>query len=328
VKIRARGVNFGAAAWCALGCIIGWTTSASAFCRTMSCELGEKPRAPCPRDDNDCVTQGHPLHWASSCLNYSVQVDGSPRSQLDADRVQAFVEQGFSAWKAARCPGGGTPRFEVQFRSFVSCDHQEVDCDSPEKNANVVMFHDSGWLQGSERIGTTTPTGGKESGLIIDADIELNSQDYSFASDPSGTMSTSLLYVLTHELGHFLGLAHSNAAGSVMRPQNYQSVPFSPTLISEDDVAAICTAYPPGPKLSCGALPASTYDACVIPVGEHRPCQLASVTQDGAACGCHLAASSRSAGMPALTAWLSLSLVLWRRRRAQRPAPGLVSTGA
>jgi matrixin len=324
--LRARGANFCAAAACAVSSVLGWTTSAAAFCRTMSCELGEKSSNPCPRADNQCVTKGHPLHWASSCLNYSVQVDGSPRSKLDADQVQAFVEQAFSAWKAAHCPGGGTPRFEVQFRSYVSCDRQEVDCDAPEKNANVVMFHDSGWLDGKERIGVTTPTGGKESGLVVDADIELNSQDYSFASDPSGMMSTSLLYVLTHELGHFLGLAHSQVAGSVMRPQNFQSLPFSPTLISPDDAAAICTAFPPGPKLSCNALPASTYDACTIPLGEHRSCQLASVTQDGMACACHLGASSHSPGAAAVAAFALCSTVLRRRRKQQPPSRAAVTS--
>jgi len=270
VKLRARGAQLSIAVSCAVSAL-SWTDQAAAYCRTMSCELGEDPTHPCPRDANQCVTQGHALHWASPCLTYSVQVDGSPRSKLDADQVQGFVEQAFSVWKAAQCPGG-----------------------------------------------VTTPTGGTESGLVIDTDIEINSQDYSFESDPSGMMSPSLLYVLTHELGHFLGLAHSSASSSVMST-GYQSLPFSPNLISTDDAAAICAVFPPGPKLSCGSPPASTYDACEIPLGEHPPCKLSSLTQDASSCGCHLAASSRRRPLPTLAALgLTLAALATRRRKRKR----------
>ncbi len=284
----------------------------------MSCELGENPLHPCPRDADQCVTKGHALHWTNACLTYAVQLDGSRRSRLDADQVQAFVAQAFSAWRAARCPGGGSPRFDVQFEGFVTCDRREAVCDGPEKNVNVVMFHDSNWLDGASRIGVTTPTGGTESGLVIDADVEINSQDYSFASDPSGTMSTSLLYVLTHELGHFLGLAHSQVNGAVMST-GYQSLPYSPNLITADDAAAICAAYPPGPKLSCGAPPAPAYDSCAIPLGQHPPCKLASVTQDANGCGCKLAVSSQLRPLPPLAALaVMIAALASRRTRGKR----------
>lgn len=310
---RARGASLGVAAVCAFT-TLAWPTSALAYCRTMSCELGEDPHHPCPRDENQCVTQGQPLHWGNSCLTYTVQVDGSPASKLDADEIQAFVAQAFDSWKAARCPGGGSPNFEVDFQGYVACDRHEVICESANKNDNVVMFHDSGWLDGKSRIGVTTPTGGKESGLIVDADIEINSQDYSFKSDPNGTMSTSLLYVLTHEVGHFLGLAHSPVSGAVMST-GYQSLPFSPNLITADDAAAICAVYPPGPKLKC-AESQPAYDQCQIPLGEHPPCQLASVTQD-AGCSCHVT-SAPTRAWPALTAIGAIITALRTRRRTNR----------
>lgn len=294
---------------------LSWANSAFAYCRTMSCELGEKPSNPCPRDQNQCVTAGKPLHWPSPCLSYTVQVDGSPLSTLDADQVQALAVQAFDAWRAARCPGGGSPRFEVQFSGYVSCDRREVICDSVDKNDHVIMFHDSGWQYGANRIGVTTPTGGKESGLLVDADVEINSQDFSFKSDANGMMSTSLLYVLTHELGHFLGLGHSSVTGAIMST-GYQSLPFSPNLISADDAAAICAVYPPGPPLECGAPRAAAYDQCQIPLGEDPPCQLASVTHD-AGCGCRLAPSPNRAwpAFAGLSAWLILRT---RRSRSKR----------
>jgi MYXO-CTERM domain-containing protein len=282
----------------------------------MSCELGEDPNHPsCARDANGCVVEGKPLHWPNQCLNYAVQLDGSPASGLDADQIRALVDEAFLVWKTAQCPGGGSPRFDVGFQGFVSCDRREAVCGGADHNVNVVMFHDSGWTAGSGSVGITTPTGGTESGLIVDADVEINSQNYVFESDASGTMQTSLLYVLTHELGHFLGLAHSNVSGALMSP-GYQSLPLSQNLLSDDDTAAICAAYPPGDALSCSAS-APAYDACQLEPGAHPACKLSSVTQDGGGCSCDIAAGSNRPVSSSFAALGVLLATLKRRRRAR-----------
>lgn len=284
----------------------------------MSCELGEDPNQPsCARDAHGCVTEGNPLHWASPCLSYAVQVDGSPASGLDADQIQALAEQAFLAWKSASCPGGGSPDFEAHFQGFVSCDRHEAVCGGADANVNVIMFHDSGWTAGRSSVGVTTPTGGTQSGLIFDSDVEINSQDWSFTTDASGMMGTSLLYVLAHELGHFLGLAHSDASQALMSP-GYQSLPLSQNLITSDDVAAICAAYPPGGGLSCAAS-APAYDTCQIALGTPpQKCKLASVTQDSSSCSCRLAAHESRHGSAPIAALGVLAAALLRRRRARR----------
>jgi len=57
----------------------------------------------------------------------------------------------------------------------------------------------------------TTPSGGTSSGLVVDADLELHSQYYAFEVVGAGD-GYALKDVLAHEVGHFLGLDHSNAA--------------------------------------------------------------------------------------------------------------------
>ena len=309
----------GISAFAALA-VFAWGTSAAAYCRTMSCELGEQPAHPCPRDDNGCVTQGVPLHWASSCLNYAVQMDGSAKSNLDADQIEAIAEQAFLAWKSAKCPGGGSPNFEVHFQGFVSCDRREAVCGTADANVNVIMLHDTDWpyagqIGGSDDIGVTTPVGSTKSGLIVDADVEVNSENFGFKPDPSSAMmNTSLLYVFAHEFGHFLGLAHSNVAGALMIPR-YQSVAMSVNLVSADDAAAICAAYPPGPALTCTAS-SPAYDTCQVAAGADPPCNLAAITHPKSSCSCDLA-GTRSSSAPSLAALSALILTLVRRRRAR-----------
>jgi hypothetical protein len=74
-------------------------------------------------------------------------------------------------------------------------------------------------------------------GQILDADILFNPA-VAFSTDGSG--SNDLQTVVTHEIGHFLGLDHSSVIKATM-------FPFAPPLertLSYDDVAAMSSLYP------------------------------------------------------------------------------------
>lgn len=292
---------------------------AHAYCRSMSCSLGEQAalragRKPCNRDANGCVTEGQPQHWASPCIDYAVQVDGSPKLGLDADVFQKIVADAFAAWANVTCPQGGSPRFRARFQGYVGCDRHEFVCGDASKNVNVIMFHDRSWPGGSNVLGLTTPTGGISSGLVVDADLELDSRDYAFDIDGSGKAPYSLKDVLSHEIGHFLGLDHSNVDGALMS-KNYARLSLSHELLTADDVAAICATFPPGAPLECAAPSAPVYDACQLEPGAAEPCELASMTHESKA-GCSVAAPvpRGSLGLAPLLAGL-----IWRRRRQSPP---------
>src|SRR5206468_2557086 len=110
-------------------------------------------------------------------------------------------------------------------------------------NVNVVYFEDTGW-DGKDIDGTfaTTKVHFDPSGQILDADIAINSgrHDVSVASAGNGA---DLVSILTHEVGHFLGLDHSADANAVMffslGPNERKRE------LQRDDIDAICTLYPP-----------------------------------------------------------------------------------
>lgn len=295
-----------------------------AFCRTSSCELGEDERVelsqpPCERDERNCVTEGKPLHWSSPCLYYAVQRDGSVKAGIDADTFRQVVQEAFDAWAAAECPSGGSPRFQAQFQGFVGCRRREAVCGGTEKNVNVMMLQDQDWPEPSSVIGLTTPAGGTESGRLVDADLEINSEDYTFSLDASGAGEIRLLDVVAHEAGHFLGLSHSDAEGSLMSA-GYASLQLSRELLTADDVAAICAAYPPGAALTCSAPSSPAYDECQRNLGDPPlECEIATMTHDKSEGGCSIVGSPPSGSRAPLWAFMLAWCALRRRRLISRP---------
>src|SRR5205085_1012762 len=133
-------------------------------------------------------------------------------------------------------------------------------------NANTLVFRDRSWPHGdaagsADTLALTTVTYDVEKGDIYDADIEVNSvlPNTFTTNDTPGPMDIDLLSVLTHEVGHFLGLAHSMEASTMFPDYNKGTIDIRALQI--DDMAAICTSYPPQRRAAgaCTGLPRHGY---------------------------------------------------------------------
>ena len=88
---------------------------------------------------------------------------------------------------------------------------------------------------------------------ILEADIHLNARDFGFTLGKSPPR-VDLRSLLTHELGHVLGIGHS----AILRATMNAGVPagIAGRSLEADDVAAVCALYPvPGPKVTCTSCP-------------------------------------------------------------------------
>lgn len=281
---------------------------AHAYCRTTTCD---------PATERDrclpvmgCPTRGEPLFWPDACVTYAVHERGSERRGVSADELDEMMRRAFAAWLGTDCPGGGSPSLGVVPLGTASCD--QVEFNEPvagragAPNANIVMFRDASWPYLDERfvIARTSLTFDVNSGAIFDADIELNSFDNDFSTGDSN-VSNDLQGVLTHEVGHFLGLDHSTVDASTMRA-NYDLANLGARTLSSDDRAGVCSIYAPG----------TIAPGCPANTGPHHGFSRECGSDEMADASCLSLARSDPGGGPWLLA-LAIGALGFRRRRGE-----------
>lgn len=283
-----------------------WPASAQAYCRTYTC-LSDDSDDVCEIVDG-CPVGGKPVRWPSGCVAFAVQRDGSSLRDLAAPDVLNVAEAAFAIWTDSECHRGGSPPFTFVQQGEVSCRQPEYNCDPTDWNTNVIMFQDEGWPHASAALAITCVTMNLDTGEILDADIELNTPGFDFAlpGDPHGA---DLRTVLTHEVGHVLGLDHPNIPGTVMHATYDHTTLISS--LSDDDLAGICDIYggkDSDPRCKLPELPQAT--ECV---GE-SPCR--PVSGDAGGCSCRAGAPAGGKGGPLIVALFALAGAASLRRRA------------
>jgi len=225
-----------------------------AYCLTYTCDPSRDcansatacdPNKYCTTDsETGCRVGGKPLFWASSVVSFDVQRDGSKLADVSYDQLLTVVSNAFQRWVDAACDDSHGPSIKLKDFGPVECAKPEYNKSQP--NQNVITFHDSEWPYmntGAETLALTTVFFNPDSGEIYDANIELNSNQATFVLGPGqgDAGAVDLNAVLTHEIGHFLGLSHSSNGSATM----YSQYKVGMTTLEDDDIAAICASLPP-----------------------------------------------------------------------------------
>ncbi|MEY2931079.1 MAG: hypothetical protein RL033_1828 [Pseudomonadota bacterium] len=300
----------------ALSAVASWSNPAFAFCRTRTCEF--RNDVACPEDPvTGCKQAGEFIYWQTGCVPFAVQRDGSEDENISGQQVAQLLEQGFRAWSSVSCAGGGSPAISTASQGLIACDAVEFDCEAGEQNSNLVMFRDNFATVDSglrfSVIALTTVTANLVSGQIFDADIELNSRDENFSLTATSGSRRDLRGVINHELGHLLGLSHSNVAGSLMRASYEGTVEPA-----DDDAEAMCLSFDTSgsdPACQVEQLPASA--ECLGSNTSCRTVSRSSAEPDSSGCACRQARASD--GGPGGWWWVA-GLGLWLSRRKLRRA--------
>ena len=225
------------------GVLVTLASSAGAFCRTTTKSV-DPSFSPTP--ESPCWTAGLPLYWKNRCVGYSMQKDASRSIAFNA--AADAMTTAFTRWSAVSCPtasGSGQVSIDIRYLGPVACG--KVQYNQDVGNANVIVFRDDVWPHNdaNNTLGLTTVTYNPQTGEMYDADMEINTAQQAISiTDPVPQDGFDFSSIVTHEAGHFLGLAHSQDARATMYA-HYKQGSSNMRYLAADDVSAICQVYPP-----------------------------------------------------------------------------------
>lgn len=262
-------------------------SNALAYCQLTT---DQPMRSACPEQ---CIMSGSPVQWPDRDVLYTFNQALLP--DMDDATTRRIFKQAFGAWADVSC--GGLPidlaiAQDPGTTSVSAADHTD--------NVNVVVYRTpSEWRRLhplSERAFALTQVWYRtDNGDVVGADMELNGSLGTYRECPAdgcepGT-EVDLGNVITHEAGHFLGMAHSDVSGSTMYcdAEPWQT---DKRTLAEDDIEGVCSVYG-GSAVGGVGSPSSK------PSGGGGGCQAAPVGSPA----------------PGLGAGLLLALAGWLRRR-------------
>jgi MYXO-CTERM domain-containing protein len=216
--------------------------AAHAYCRTTTCGSEKSPDC---ADPSKCPSGGAPIYWPQSRVSIGVE-NGSALRGISAETARDVLSRSINAWTSVDC-GGRPPSIAVAPIEIVlggGSSSRGIRFDAAGDSQNTLHFVDDGWPHESSAIALTTVRYGLESGKIVAADIEANSADYLLTVVDSGG-NFDLESVLTHEAGHFFGLAHVNERPPTMFAMYSGGGNIDRRTLEDNDRQGICAVYAP-----------------------------------------------------------------------------------
>jgi hypothetical protein len=180
------------------------------------------------------------LHWQSMPIRIalSTSLNSPPANIKPGSDIEGAARRALGRWQEAA---------NVQFE-ISSNGAQFVSPSGGGDGINLITVaqnQEPGLFDGN-RTGRTRVFYDPTTGLITEADIAIN-PGLQFSTD--GTPNTyDLESVLTHEIGHLLGLEHSGVIGATMQPRQglngiYNLTAITPRTLSDDDRAGVRAIY-------------------------------------------------------------------------------------
>jgi hypothetical protein len=267
---------------------------AHAFCRET---VMSEPSGPCVEQT------GVPLlHWTRDCVTYvfNDKMFGLMAPLLTEAQVRSTFKTAFETWADVNCGDNRNPFLVDQASGTTTTSKAEFIYDEPNESVIVTRTR-SEWMalpnHDPTALAFTLLWHDKNTGEILDVDMELNAGAGRFADCVSSRCSTNMVDLantVTHEGGHLLGLGHTTVRGATMTTTAIGAETEKRTLENDDKMGYCALDLPEfdctGTNCSCEA----------PPIYRSEP--------ETRSCSCR-ALGTRSAGSDTLLAFTPVSFV-------------------
>lgn len=245
------------------------------------------------------TVEGEPgvfLYWPSRTVEFWVHKPGS--SELPISDAAGAIVRSFHTWSGPSCS-------DLVFNYAGLTDVSDTNLTRPSTSRpdglNLVRWREEQWPpEGATESGVspdwlalTVLVYEVRSGIVLDADMDLNGVNFQWTtSDDPSQARTDVQNVVTHEVGHIVGLDHSDVFESTMYAEQLQGELHKREL-HQDDIDGLCLSYPFGKP---------------TPLGPDQEAPRKMLIG-----GCDLGASPTGGGWP-----FALGLLLWCRTVRRR----------
>ena len=259
-----------------------------------------------------CVTEGEPLAWRRPCTAV-VLSNTAPFGSLSDAQVRDVLRRSFATWTSVTCEGALTG-LEVTVTDDL-CDCSEAVHNASGHNVHAITYVPEGWADerghDPRAYAVTFVWHDPATGEILDVDMEINGERGPYVECPAEGCpagSSDLANVITHEIGHYFGIAHTPDDPLATMWSMAETGELLKRDLRDDDVEAVCTIYG-GEQLDqvCDATPRGGWPDRTNGVYSSGP----------GGCGCAVPGTG-GGGSGTSLALLGLGLAIAMRRRRGR----------
>ncbi len=174
---------------------------------------------------------GKNLAWSNPTVNWRLNSNGS--DDISDGSFEPAIEHAFQTWQ------------DVNGSNIAFVRGADTTAVNPAGSTHIVAFDESnvsGYFPTGSGIVAITPISYNTStGAILDADILFNGSQFTFSTDGSPG-SFDVQDVITHEIGHFIGLDHSPQVAGTMWPYVSPGQWLHRSLTADEESGAIAVA--------------------------------------------------------------------------------------
>ncbi len=243
-----------------------------------------------------------PLFWSKIPIFYAIGKRGCKDIKDGSDKEA--IHRAFRTWSALDCT-----RLKFKYEGLI--EHPEIAYQEGQTNHNVIFWinDEDKWLYPTDVLAFTRLEYNRKTGEIYDADLAMNGAYFKWSTQhPVPTGYNSVLNTITHEIGHFLGLDHSEVPSATMYP-NAKTGETQKEDLDPDDRLGICTIYPLNPQWQFSFLVIGS-ESGLAPCAPSSTETPSSPPPSSSGCTCQLQTHSHNWDL----SWLFLLLlfILWK----------------